>query len=248
MRDRTLLAVLAAFTLTVCLLLISTWACVRILSGVRAYVGGEGLYSKAQKNADYFLELYVETGKEEWYARFVQALRVPEGDRDARIELERPDPDLRAVGRGFIAGANSPDDVDDLIFLFRRMRNTPYVSAAVNIWTQGDAEIARLHQLGDQIHAEHASGADAMLEIEALNGRLTVLEDQFSATLGAGARSTARALLIAIVTLAVALWATGVIAFRRLLSAFGRERETLRATIDNAPLGIVLLDSRGRVR
>ncbi|HTA40808.1 MAG TPA: ATP-binding protein [Bryobacteraceae bacterium] len=255
MRDRTLLTVLTAFTLTVCLLLLSTWACVKILSGVRAYVGGEGLYSKAQKNATWLLELYVTTGDEEWFSRFQQALRVPEGDRDARVELERQNPDLRVVRRGFVAGGNSPDDVDDLIFVFRRLRYTPYVSAAVDIWTQGDAEIARLRRLGDRIHTERARTTDpsfaslAAAEIEAINGRLTILEDRFSATLGAGARSTARELLIAIVVLAIGLWTIGALTFRKLLSAFARERETLHATINNAPLGIVLVDApNGRIR
>ena len=272
MRDRTLLAVLTAFTLTVCLLLLSTWACVRILSGVRAYVGGEGLYSKAQKNAVYFLELYVHTGQEDWFSKFSQSMQVPEGDRDARIELERTRPDLNIVRRGFIAGGNSPEDVDDLIFVFRRLRNTPYMSAAVAIWTQGDREIALLRKLGDRIHAQqqhaqqqHAQQQHAQhqlkaanldeltssgtVEIEASNRRLTSLEDQFSATLGAGARSTAVTLLGAIVVLSFALWATGVLTFRRLLSAFTREHERLRATIDNAPLGIVLVDAPGgRVR
>jgi hypothetical protein len=41
-----------------------------------------------------------------------QSLRVPEGDRDARLEPKRPDPELNAVHRGFVAGGNSPDDVD----------------------------------------------------------------------------------------------------------------------------------------
>jgi hypothetical protein len=50
---------------------------------------------------------------------------MPEGDRDARIESERPRPDLSIVRRGFIGGGNSPEDVDDLIFVFRRLRNTP---------------------------------------------------------------------------------------------------------------------------
>ena len=254
MRQRKLLAVLAGFTLTVCLLLVSTWACVRILSGVRAYVGGEGLYSKAQKNAVYFLELYLSTGNEDWFSKFSQSLKVPEGDRDARIELERPRPDLNIVRRGFIAGGNSPEDVDDLIWVFRRLRNTPYVSAAVTIWTQADREIALLRKLGDRIHAQQRlkTGNDdltAMLEIEALNRRITSLEDQFSSTLGAGARSTATSLLTAIVILSFALWATGVLMFRRLLSALAREHETLRATVDNAPLGIVLVDApSGRVR
>jgi PAS domain-containing protein len=254
MRDRTLPAVLTAFTLTVCLLLLSTWACVRIFSGVRAYVGGEGLHSKAQKNAVYFLELYVHTRNEDWFSKFSQSMQVPEGDRDARIELERPRPDLNAVRRGFIAGGNSPEDVDDLIFVFRRLRNTPYMSAAVGIWTQGDMEIALLRKLGDRIHAQKTANLDeltsrATVEIEAINRRLTSLEDQFSATLGAGARSTAATFLSTIVVLSFALWATGVLTFRRLLSAFAREHERLRATIDNAPLGIVLVDAPGgRVR
>lgn len=256
MRDRTLLAVLAAFTLTVCLLLLSTWACVRILSGVRAYVGGEGLYSKAQKNAVYFLELYVGTRNEDWFSKFSHSLTVPEGDRDARLGLQRPHPDLRAVRRAFIAGGNSPDDVSDLIFVFRCLRQTPYMSAAVKIWTAGDAEIARLRELGNQIHAEQPNAGrpdefalSARVEIESLNRRLTTLEDQFSATLGAGARSTTNSLLAAIVVLSFALWAIGAMTFRRLLAAFAKERETLRAVIDNAPLGIVLVDALGgRIR
>lgn len=248
MRDRTLTAVLTGFTLTVCLLLLSTWACVRILSGVRAYVGGEGLYSKAQKNAIYFLELYVQTRDEQWFAKFQQALRVPEGDRDARL-LEKTHPDLIEARRGFIAGGNSPDDVDDLIFVFRRMRRTPYVDAAVHIWEQGDGQIAQLRELGEQIHAQEPGEGNASLKVEALNRTLTVLEDQFSATLGAGARWTGDVLLVAIGLLAVALWTTGALTFRRLLLAFARERETLRATINNAPMGILLLDAPGgRIR
>lgn len=172
MRDRTLAAVLTAFTVTVCLLLLSTWACVRILSGVRAYVGGEGLYSKAQKNAVYFLELY----------------------------------------------------------------------AAVSIWTEADAEIARLRRLGDRIHSQQPGREDASLEVEAINRRLTMLEDRFSATLGAGARSTSNSLLAAIALLSLALWITGTVTFRKLLLAFARERERLLAIITNAPLGILLLD------
>jgi PAS domain S-box-containing protein len=254
MHDRTLGAVLTAFTLTIFLLLLSTWACVRILSGVRAYVGGEGLYSKSQKNAVYYLELYVQTRQEHWFAQFQQSLRVPEGDRDARIELQRNNPHREIVARGFVSGGNSPEDVDDLIFVFRRMGRTPYVRAAVEIWTQGDAEIAALRRLGDRIHARLSSDnalstENAIVEIEASNRRLTNLEDRFSSTLGAGARFSGKALLFAIGFLAVGLWVFGTLTFRRLLSAFALERENLRAIIHNAPTGIVLVEApHGRVR
>jgi PAS domain-containing protein len=114
-------------------------------------------------------------------------------------------------------------------------------------------EIAFPRKPGDRIHAQQRlkTGNDestAMVEIEALYRRITSLEDQFSATLGAGARSTAATLLTVIVILSFVLWATGIPMFRRILSALAREHENLRATLDNAPLGIVLVDAPdGRV-
>lgn len=258
MRDRTLLAVLTAFTVTVFLLLLSSWLSMRILSGVRAYVAGEGLYSKAQKNAIFFLALYVQTGDESWYRSFEHALQVPEGDRDARLELERPRPDWAAVRRGFIAGGNSPEDIADLVFVFRNLGSTPYMSAAVAIWTQGDADIGQLRTLGARIRQQRASimrgAADAfasssLVELETLNGRLTRLEDRFSATLGVGARATERILLLAIVSLSAMLWVTGCLMFWRLISALAREHETLRAVLENTPIGIVLVEApNGRIR
>lgn len=230
----------------------------RILSGVRAYVAGEGLYSKAQKNAIFFLALYVQTGDEHWYRGFEDALRVPEGDRDARLELELPRPDYAAVRRDFVAGGNSPADVPDLIFVFRRMRHTRYMSEAVDIWAQGDRNIALLRSLGAQIRqqrreltgtAVNAFTSASMLQIERLNARLTLLEDRFSATLGEGARATRRMLLVAIACLSAALWITGAEMCRRLISAVTTEHETLSAVLESAPIGIVLVEApNGRVR
>jgi PAS domain S-box-containing protein len=255
MRDRTFVAVLAAFTLTVALLFFSSWLSFRILSGVRAYVGGEGLYSKAQKNAVYFLAMYVQTGDDAWFNSFEQALRIPEGDRDARIELERANPRLPTVRNAFIQGGNSPEDVNSLIFIFRYMRWDAYVNNAVRIWTEGDPLIAHLHNLGRQIHQYRSSQSGAatvvslMSRVEVVNQRLTLLENDFSATLGAGARSIGTELLSAMLLLSVILWLTGALLSGRLLSALARERENLRATIENAPLGIVLLDApSGRIR
>src|SRR5436190_19380629 len=66
---------------------------VRMLSGIRAYVGGEGLWSKAQKQAIFRLNRYVDTGDEADYQRFLTYLDVPRGDRQAREELEKRQPD-----------------------------------------------------------------------------------------------------------------------------------------------------------
>ena len=80
------------------------------LSEVRAYVGGEGRRSKAQKNAIHDPVRYAATHEEGDYRRYLAALEVPHGDRRARLELDKPTYDLRVVREGFVAGGNSPED------------------------------------------------------------------------------------------------------------------------------------------
>src|ERR1700679_3797820 len=94
-----------------------------MLSSVRAYVGGEGLWSKGQKDAIHFISLYSQTGDEQFFDRFRQAIAVPLSDRVARYAMEQPIPDLDAARDGFLAGGNHPGDVPGMIRLFRYFRH-----------------------------------------------------------------------------------------------------------------------------
>ena len=58
--------------------------CISTLSSVRAYVGGEGLWSKGQKDALYNLVNYGNTRKEEYYVHFNNFMQIPLGDSKAR--------------------------------------------------------------------------------------------------------------------------------------------------------------------
>ena len=57
------------------------------LSSLRAYVGGEGLWSKAQKDAVFHLYRYGTSRTEKDYELFEQFMRVPIGDAKTRREL-----------------------------------------------------------------------------------------------------------------------------------------------------------------
>ena len=70
-----------------------------MLSSVRAYVGGEGLWSKGQKDAIHFISLYSETGDERFFDQFKKAIAIPLSDRAARYALEQRPPDLDARKR-----------------------------------------------------------------------------------------------------------------------------------------------------
>ena len=58
-----------------------------ILSGVRAFVGGEGLWATGQKEATYQLIQYIFTGEANRYQLFMNSLNAPLGDKVARLEL-----------------------------------------------------------------------------------------------------------------------------------------------------------------
>jgi PAS domain S-box-containing protein len=169
---------------------------IRTLSAVRAYVGGEGLWSKAQKDALYQLQRYNRTHDESAYKLFHEYMKVPHGDHIARIELLKENPDLNVVRQGFLEGRIHPDDLDGVIKLFRRFHNISYINRAITIWSTADTIIySELLPLAEQLHQQIASGmakeknTDAILEqITAINKRLTVLEDNFSYTLGEGSR------------------------------------------------------------
>jgi hypothetical protein len=186
------------------------WFGMRVMSGIRAYVGGEGLWSKAQKQAVTHLVKYAHQHDETDYQKFVTHTQVQLGDKQARLELDKPKFDYQVVREGFIQGRNHSDDVKDLIFLYRNFRNVSYMKSAINTWTQGDQEIQNLLSQGDQIHTlvtsspattPHAQAtrdaqlSDLLEEVYATDARLTVLENRFSATLSEGARGITGQLL-----------------------------------------------------
>ncbi|MDH8137263.1 hypothetical protein QIG53_27600, partial [Klebsiella pneumoniae] len=75
-----------------------------VLSSVRAYVAGEAIWSRAQKNAVYALTLYLQSGEQVFFDRYRSALAVPLGDGIARKALEQPTPDLELAKSGFAQG------------------------------------------------------------------------------------------------------------------------------------------------
>lgn len=166
-----------------------------ILSSVRAFVGGESLWSKAQKDAVSELRQYAYSGKEEHYFQFMEHTRVPLGDRKARIELEKDDPDLAVAYQGFVEGRVHPNDILGVIRLFRGFRHISYIERAVSIWAEGDRlfdgilkEAGRIRAIRLADSASQARIARSMRVVDEINRKLTVLEEDFSYVLGEGSR------------------------------------------------------------
>jgi len=121
-----------------------------VMSAVRAYVAGESLYSKGQKDAQIYLLDYAENHREVDYQRLIGALSVPIADRRAREELQKPAPDFDVARQAFIDGGNHPEDVAALVRLFRWFGRTPLMSDAIETWTLGDRVIEQMRQAAEK--------------------------------------------------------------------------------------------------
>jgi len=217
------------------------------LSAVRAFVGGEGLWSKSQKDAVISLKRFVRTQDPLYYAGFQKHLEIPVGDQIARLELLKPNPDLSRAAEGFIQGGNNPDDVPGLINLILRFHDISYINRAIGVWTEGDRLMKELINSGESIRtlvlrkAPAAETAKALDQIEGLNDKLTSLENDFSYILGAGSRWLEGLLMISLILAVLTVESTGLfltISFSRSLSRGLKELNDAAFSVGNGRLDV----------
>jgi hypothetical protein len=132
--SRKLYFTVGIMALLVTIELCTLWFAVSTLSSVRSFVAGEGLWSKAEKDAVLRLHMYAYTHNEKDYQTFMDLFKVPAGDRLTRIELQKPHPDMAVARRGFIEGGNHPDDVEGMISLLQRFHDVSYLKKAFTLW------------------------------------------------------------------------------------------------------------------
>lgn len=194
------------------------------LSSVRAYVRGESFWSKAQKESVDYLEAYAKSHADADYQQFLKAIEVPLGDKLARVQLQRSNPNLHIAAQGFIMGKNNPEDVPGMISLFQVFQHTSLLKPSIAYWEQGDRLIEKIVRLAEQLHANIQAGETAPEKIEPLieqinkiNFELTPIEDGFSNSISEASRKaqTLIAAFMSIVT--VVLMALGILFSRRLV-------------------------------
>lgn len=198
--------------------LCTLWFSITTLSAVRSYVGGEGLWSKAQKDAILNLREYGYTYDEKNYQAFNEFLKVPFGDKMARIEMGKPNPDLEVVRDGFLQGRNHPDDIDNMVGLTKRFSKVYYLNKAFVAWQRAEPVLDELMGIGLQLHAlinaptkDKVKISFLLGEIERLNTQLTALEDDFSYTLGEGARWLEGVVLRLVLALSITIGTTSIV-------------------------------------
>jgi two-component system cell cycle sensor histidine kinase/response regulator CckA len=225
-----------------------------ILSGVRAYVSGESLWSKGQKRAALSLTEYAEGHADKDYQNYLAEIAVPLGDKQARLQLQSSSPDMSLVYEGFVQGRISPEDVRNMTMLFRRFGNFGYMRRAIAVWTEGDREVDQLRALADRLHAEiNSAHPDTQKiqqfadQVEAVDARLTPLEDEFSSTLADGARWIDRVVSIATLIATGLLLLIGIGVSSGVLRQIRHSQEKYHRLINTANDAILVIDSETRL-
>ncbi|MDR2299419.1 MAG: EAL domain-containing protein [Comamonas sp.] len=247
--------------LLVLVLMLTASSSLYLLSAVRGMTNGESLWSKAQKDAIYYLSRYADDGKPADLQRYQQALRVPHGDAMAREALYATPPQLERARLGIEQGQNHPDDVNSLIWLLRTFRHMHWVQDPVAHWRQGDAYLQQLDNLAREITAAYQNGrAQPYListwkrEIDQINEGATAATKAFSDSLGHSSREIVALLLVlncslALVLIALWTWHTMRLVQQRQLMQAGLQSEIERAETTLAALGdaVITTDADGLV-
>ena len=252
--SRRLLSIVWFFVAIVVGLLVFAYFSFGLMSAARAYVGAEGLWSKSQKDAVLALSRYVHESNPQDYKAFQDALQVTLGDRKARLELEKPNPDLQVAAQGFVQGRNHPDDVDGMVHLYRRFRSLPELDRAIAIWAEADTQIDQLVQLGNAVQRatvtgrlDEASRLAFLAQLAHTNQQLTPLEDDFSYLLGEISRKSSRVIRSIMVLVVTVLLAIAYFVSRRIVQqnenfhqSLVDSEDQLRILLQFAPLPIII--------
>lgn len=229
-----------------------------IMSSVRAYVAGEGQWSKGQKDAIRSLSLYAMTGQESHFQDFRSAIAVPLADRAARLAMEQSPPDLAAAQTRFLGGNNHPNDVAGMIRLFIYFHDFPYMVDAVRDWRATDPYLDQLSMIGDALRdgfaSRHPELPGNFEQISRLNAELSKRAVAFSDSLGSASRAiatilTAANLLVGGVLIVIILWYIGNVAKQSRAFANELEDQKERAQVTLASIGeaVISTDLHGQV-
>ncbi|CAD1793764.1 EAL domain-containing protein [Xanthomonas euroxanthea] len=227
---------------------------IEIQSGATAWIVGQSHWSNAQQESVYWLERYLGSGDPADLQAACRALEVPLGDRAAREAVEQPVIDWSAVHAGLAAGRNAPEDMPQMVRLYRYGHVFPYLGDAIAMWKHTDADLLQLSALADRAASVQAASRPDPRALQALRDELHLLDGrmrsdtaQFQALLIRCARLLHDMMVICSLATLLLVLTTCVLAMRRigdyLLSHEGR----FRTAFQQAALGMVKFDLRGRV-
>jgi len=198
-------------------------------SATRAYVTGEGQWTKAQKEATHQLILYSIHQDTSYYNNFQQQLKLHHNFTEARETLLSKNPDISLATRNFATSDLHTDDIELIIWLTLNFKEFTQFKKALTIWEEGDSYISKLDSLGYQIHQtvqdeemDQSQQLQYLSKISSLDNTLTNLETRFSSVMGATARWVQTTVFWTIITVGALLIIIGYLLTHRFFKQINK--------------------------
>jgi PAS domain S-box-containing protein len=226
------LFIIFLFSIIPAVLLLFNYIQGEILDTTRAYVRGEGIYSKAQKEASHFLHHYIESKDEKDFSNFLKHIDIVMSYKKARQALQLPIPDYDITKKGFLKGLNHPDDIENMISFFIYFQNTEYFKEAIDLWILADEKNSRLKDLGFAIKDALDNNSDDKFkklyeEFHILHETLHNIEYKFSEVLSEDARKIKDLLNIVGITLYLTIFTLVFFIARHILNDIKRTQQEI---------------------
>ncbi len=230
-----LLAVIWPFLVIVPVLLLLGDYRSQVQAGVRAYAVGNGLWTGAQKGAVSHLHRYAATGDEAQWRGYQQEIAVPLNDRSARIELEKPSPNLALVHRHLLSARNHSNDIGSLLTLFLHYADSDGLRDAIASWRDSDVLIMELDATASRLHAlVRASGTGSadvrvlLADIDRIDAALGPANRQFYEQISTGGRYLQKRLSLLGLLIGLMLTILGLLLSARAVRRQVRVEKSLR--------------------
>lgn len=221
-RNGIFLLTVAVFACVV--LTIFNYNTIKVVTSLNSYIAGESTYSKNQKEGVRHLMTYLIYEDILEYELFLQHISVPAGAGDGFRGLIKSSSDSLIKG-AMSRGPTNPENVENIIWLYKGFGHYSFMKDAVDIWRQADTLINELIIIGIEINQAipfAANEADDLLrkkffnEINSLSNDLTIKEVEFSTVMSRVGRKSA-SVLFWVNAVVITLMLTSVVAFSNML-------------------------------
>jgi len=251
---RRMLLIVSPFLAIIAVLVWLAIMSIDILAAGRAYVEGESLWSKSQKEAVFHLLRFAVTTSESDFQKYQEAMQVPLGFHKARLELEASDRNSSVLFAALLQGGTHPDDIPSVISLYDRFHNVAYMKKVLDIWRTGDQFLARLQAAADDLHSYSSSSHLTVRELDRalnriiqINEELTPWQMRFSNTLGEATRWLQTILLLVVMVTAGTLVPIGILVTQRMVNRVDRAERDLENIMETVPDVILQVDRQRRL-
>lgn len=234
---------------------------VGVMSSLRAFIAGESVWSKGEKDGIFYLSQYTEFANEEFYNRYQVAVAGPRSLRNARIALYSNEPNIDAAAQWLINGGIDRQDVPDAIRTFKWFRRSHYLQSTVSLWSKGDVILDRLDHIAQTLHTQLAvkvlsvnEKAVVQSQIRAINASINPLSLDFSKVLSDFYRATASLLQKLNLLAAACLFLLSTAHVRRTIlqrgeisEALSRSEARAKATLSSIGEAVIATDPSGHI-